>query len=53
VIYDPQRQAMTASGGVVVRNADDTRVEPDGYVLPAEIYDAFERSVARRGATGK
>ena len=43
VVHDPQRKTMTASGNVVVRNADNRSIEPDGYILPAEIYDAFER----------
>jgi tetratricopeptide (TPR) repeat protein len=51
VVHDPQRKTMTASGNVVVRNADYRSIEPDGYILPAEIYDAFERSVAQQGAT--
>jgi lipopolysaccharide assembly outer membrane protein LptD (OstA) len=45
LVYDARGQTLVASGLVVMKNPDGSRTEVERFVLPAEIRDAFARSL--------
>jgi lipopolysaccharide assembly outer membrane protein LptD (OstA) len=46
VIYDANSATLAGSGRVVAQNPDGSRIEADHYMLPAEIREAFARSLS-------